>query len=215
MREYPHKCKPALSAQYSSGQSPNRSNKLFLPAKRRRADHWWPGIRGDISSQNRVFQYSGSRLQYRDPTCYELARSAPEHHPPISLVAASTTRIMRNVMQHLPAHIARQQICPTLSNAQSRAGVPSMPNHPLWSPPSTILLSIVPRVWFNPAASRCRARRQRGRPKSFQAQTAHRGLQLDVGRPTRLTGCLRRALLGRRLLPASHFPAKMGQPTQR
>jgi hypothetical protein len=91
---------------------------------------------------------------------------------------------------------------------------PTRPNQPVWSSPSAILRALEPRVWLNCPANCCRARRQRGRPKSFQAQTAHRGLRLDVRHQTRLMGRARRALLRRRLLPASHFPAKMGKPTQ-
>jgi hypothetical protein len=44
----------ALSAQYSGSQSPHHCNKLFLPANRRRAAQGRPGIKGDISSQNRA-----------------------------------------------------------------------------------------------------------------------------------------------------------------
>jgi hypothetical protein len=54
MWEYPHKCKTALSAHKSGSQSPHRCNKLFLPANRRRAAQRRPGIKGDISSQNRA-----------------------------------------------------------------------------------------------------------------------------------------------------------------
>jgi hypothetical protein len=107
MWEHHHKCKTAPSAQYSSSQSPHRCNKFFLPANRRRTAHLRPGIKGDISSQNCAFQYSGSSVQYQDSTCYELPRSAPEHHLPLGLVATSTARILRKAPQYLPAHTAR------------------------------------------------------------------------------------------------------------
>jgi hypothetical protein len=40
-------------------------------------------------------------------TCYEPPWSAPEHHPPLGLLAGSTARILRNAPHCLPAHTAR------------------------------------------------------------------------------------------------------------
>jgi hypothetical protein len=51
MWEHPHKCKTALSAQYSGSRSPHHCNKLFTPANPRRAAQRRPGIKGYISSQ--------------------------------------------------------------------------------------------------------------------------------------------------------------------
>jgi hypothetical protein len=60
--ENPPKVKTALSAQYSGGRPPHLCKKLFLPGIRRRAAQPWPGLKGDISSKNRVFQHSGSSV---------------------------------------------------------------------------------------------------------------------------------------------------------
>jgi hypothetical protein len=51
--EHPHKCKTALSAQYSGSQSPHHCNKLFTPANHRRAAQRRPGKKGGISSQKK------------------------------------------------------------------------------------------------------------------------------------------------------------------
>jgi hypothetical protein len=119
-----HKCKTALSAQYSGSRSPHHCNKLFTPANRRWAAQQRPGIKGGISSQKwciPVFriQRSMSRLN--------VLRAAT-----IGCRASSATRPVSSIYTSHPAesagvctstHCSAPQSCPRLSTAQ-----PAPPN---------------------------------------------------------------------------------------
>jgi hypothetical protein len=116
--EHPHKCKTALSAQYSGSRSPHRCNKFFMPANRRRAAQRRPGIKGDISSQKLCIPVF--RIQ-RSVSRFNVLWAST-----IGSRASSATRPVSSIYSSHPAECAAVSTSTHCSAPQSRPRLPTV-----------------------------------------------------------------------------------------
>jgi hypothetical protein len=84
------------------------------------------------------------------------------------------------------------------------------PNHPVWSPPSAILRALVPQVWFNRPARRCRPRRRKRKAEELSGSDGSSEPAIRRPAPNQLEGSSAPDTYGEAAASCKPLPGKDG-----